>query len=178
MLSVSIRVRPPPVQALILDSEREVEQHRHERHAAVQSRRQDVVVPLPPPLPVPENEEVEHGPHRDPRRIVERRGGWHVGGGAEEHGEVDEGDPVLLWEQFVEEPDQERAKDSTKEEPIEGGIFPVRAEDALRADQPPDHGCVEEDVVARARPGVVPVVAYAFHGGEKPPCNAYVYCPG
>lgn len=178
MLSVSIRVRPPPVQALILYSKRQVKQHRHEGHAAVQRRRQDVVIPLPPPLPVPENEEVEDRPHRDPRCVIERRGGRHVGGGAEEDGEVDEGNPLLVWEEPVEEPDKEWAQDSAEEEPVEWGILSAGAEDAPRADEAPDDGGVEEDVVAGARPGVVPVVADVVYGVEEPPCHAYVYCPG
>lgn len=83
MLSVSIRVRTPPVEGSVLNAEGEVKQDRHERNAAVQSRREDVVVPLPPLLPISKNEEVEDGPHQNPRRVVERRSGWHTGRGAE-----------------------------------------------------------------------------------------------
>lgn len=116
--------RAPPVQAGVLQSHGEVEQHAHERNAGVERRGEDVVVPLPPPLAVAEDEEVEHRSHRHPGGVVEGGGGGHVGRRAQQHGQVDELDPTLTGELLVEEPHDHRAQGSPEEEPVEGAVVP------------------------------------------------------
>jgi len=53
------RIGTPPIHMHISNTQCKVNKHRHERHAGVQRRRQNIVIPLPPSLPVPEHEVIK-----------------------------------------------------------------------------------------------------------------------
>lgn len=128
------RIRTPPIHMHISNSQSKVNQHRHERHAGVQRPRENIVIPLPPSFPVPEDEVVKDRADQNPRVVINRRGRRHVGGGAEEDGEVDERNPGLVGEISVEDVDEEWAEEAAEEKPVESWVVSLWAEDPFWAD--------------------------------------------
>ena len=171
---------PPPVERV--SRQREVDDDPHDGHAGVHGRRQHVVVALPPRLAVAEDEEVEDGADEAPGRVVDGRRRRHVGRGAQDDGQVDEADPPGVPRQRPgQEPHDRREDEAAEEEPVERAVVAQRAEDAARADQAPDHGRVEEDVVAGARPRAPRreelLLADVRHRGQQPPRHRRVHRP-
>jgi hypothetical protein len=157
--------RPPPVDVPVLHGQREVQQHPHERDAGVQRRGEDVVVPLPPHLAVPEHEEVEDDADQHPRVVVDGRR-------ADEHRQVDHGDPAPAGERPVQRVLDDGARRADEEEPVERAVVAERDEDAAWADEAPDDGRVEEDAVVGARSRAVDgeerVIADVLDGAQQP----------
>lgn len=129
----------PPREASILHSQSEIQKHSHESQSSIQRRRQHIIISLPPFFSVPKNEEIEDNSNDNPAIEVDGGGRWHDGGGAQEDGEVNEGDPLVIRESLLKKPNQERANCAADEEPVEGGVITERAEDSFGANEAPNY---------------------------------------
>lgn len=102
----------------------------------------------------------------------------HQAAGAEDDREVDERDPLLVGVEAVEDVDGDRGEEAEDEEEVERAVVAPGPEHAGGADDAPDDGGGEEDVVAGASPGRVRRqhvdVTDVGHVGEQPPGRAEV----
>lgn len=144
----------PPVDGVdVVVAQREEGQHRHEAGAGVHGRRKDVGVAAPPLLVALEGPVVDEEADDEPGVVVDGFRRRHHAAGAEDDREVDERDPLLVGEEAVEEVDGDRGEKADEEEEVERAVVAPGPEHASGADDAPDDGCGEEDIVAGASPG-------------------------
>lgn len=136
---------PPPARhRRIRQIDRQDDNDRTNSQSGIQARGSDVVEAHPPaPVLVPDVF-IEDEADDAPREVIERRSRWNFAAAAEDEGsgEVAERSSGESASEGVEE---DGCQGTGHPEPLEVGVDGAGGEDALRADETPDDGSVEED---------------------------------
>lgn len=128
---------PPGIQ------EAEEDDHDAEREARVQRRGERHGVFPPPGRGAPAQVRVEEEADEGPDGEVEAGGGRDPAQAAEEDGEVDAAPDAAGGAAAADEPDEDRGDEADEEGPDQRPVEGAGAEEALRADDPPEDGAVE-----------------------------------
>lgn len=147
--------RTPPGYTSVRHGQWEVQKDSHESQPSVQCGRENIIVPLPPTLSVSEDEEIEYCSNKDPCVEIQGCSWWHCTRCTEKYWEVNEWNPFLCGECFMQQPNQHWSQCANEKEPVEGWVVSQIPKYSSGPYQTPDDRCIIEDSIAWACPRTI-----------------------
>lgn len=103
-------INTPPGYADAPHGKREIQKHPHESQPSIHGCREDIIIPLPPTLSVFKNEVIEYSSNHNPAIEIHTCSRWHCCCWSEKYWKVNQWDPFLAGESFLEQPYHERSQ--------------------------------------------------------------------
>jgi len=129
----------PPFEVVSSILQGEEQEHPHERGPCIERCREYVIVLLPPSLVVIEHKVVEDGSCDQPAGNVGWSGWRHPCKAVGDNWNVDERDPLLVWEDLAQRPHGNRQDSSNEEEPDKVTVHASWSKEPSWSYQPPNN---------------------------------------